>query len=91
MPGTAYAELLLETENAAAVEELLMNVALPRYVGVIQVGVPECGSLAVLADTTSTIRNPVFVRVVVMPSATTPTEEIARALAATLNCEVLRL
>jgi hypothetical protein len=90
-PGIAYAEQLLETENAAAVEELLLHVVLPRYVGVIQVGVPECGSFDVLADTTSTIRNPVFVRVVVMPSATSPAEEIARSLASALNCDVLRL
>jgi hypothetical protein len=89
--GVDYAAQLLETEEPAAVDGFLSTVALPRYVGVIRVGVRNSGVFDVLVDTTSTLRNPVFVRVAVLPNSQALTHNVADYVAKRLDAAVIHM
>jgi hypothetical protein len=91
MLGVEYAAQLLETEDPKAVDEFLSTVALPRYVGVVRVGVRDAGAFDVLVDTTSTLRNPVFVRVAVLPNSKEVVRNTAAYLGRRLNTAVIHM
>lgn len=91
MLGVEYAAQLLETEDPEAVDEFLRTVALPRYVGVVRVGVRDAGAFDILVDTTSTLRNPVFVRVAVLPNSKEVVRNTAEYLGRRLDTTVIHM
>jgi hypothetical protein len=83
-------ELLLAGHNLSAdlIHKMSKTVAFSRYVGLVRLTSPSTGSLDVVIDTTSTLKNPIFL--IVVPLDGLPAgDELARELAAKLDCDSL--
>jgi hypothetical protein len=88
MRAQSYLEELLHGTydlGGEMVQRMSNTVAFSRYVGVIRLTTNSGGSLDVVIDTTSTLKSPIFL-VVVLLNALEKGKELARELAAKLNC-----
>lgn len=88
-----YIETLLRrtATPVAAVRELSAKCALPRYLGIVRLSASYLGPIDILIDTTSTMRNPHGVGVVVLGQAGGLTTAVASELATALSSDQERV